>query len=57
MKEKSEKILGNHIETRNLKDLVIAENFRGRITFISETACGWQNQLETIAHQSLIQKR
>ncbi|MGB9124525.1 MAG: NADH-quinone oxidoreductase subunit NuoB [Nitrosotalea sp.] len=57
MKEKSEKILGNHIETRNLKDLVIAENFRGRITFISETACGWQNQLENICPTKALSKK
>lgn len=48
MKEKSRKILGNHVETRNLKDLVVAGKFRGKVTFTSETVSDNQNRFENI---------
>ncbi len=43
MMEKSRKILGNHVETRSLDDLIIADNYRGKMAFISETASGQQD--------------
>src|SRR5574340_804567 len=43
MMEKSRKILGNHVETRSLDDLIIADNYRGKVTFISEIASDQQD--------------
>ena len=57
MTEKSKKILGNHVETRNLKDLVIADNYRGKVTFTSETISGQQNLLENICPTRALSKK
>lgn len=57
MKEKAEKITSNHVETRNLKDLVIADNYRGKITFISETVGDQQNKLENICPTRALSKK
>ena len=43
MMEKSRKILGNHVETRSLDDLITADNYRGKVTFVSETASDQQD--------------
>lgn len=57
MTEKSKKILGNHVETRNLKDLVAPDNFRGKITFVSETVKGQQSLLENICPTRALSKK
>ena len=57
MKGKSKKILDNHVETRNLKDSFIAANYRGKITFISETMDGQQNLLENICPTRALSKK
>jgi Ni,Fe-hydrogenase III small subunit len=43
MMEKSRKILDNHVETRSLDDLIIADNYRGKVTFIFEIASDQQD--------------
>ncbi len=57
MTEKSRKILGNHVETRNLDDLIIADNYRGKITFTSETVHGQQDLLESICPTKALSKK
>src|SRR5574340_202440 len=57
MKEKSKKILGNHVETRHLKDLVVADNYRGKVTFTSETMHGQQSLLENICPTRALSKK
>lgn len=57
MTEKSKKILGNHVETRNLKDLLIPDNFRGKVTFTSETVKDKQSLLEDICPTKALSKK
>lgn len=57
MSEKSKKILGNHVETRHLKDLVVPDNFRGKVSFTSETVKGKQSLLEDICPTRALSKK
>lgn len=57
MKEKSRKILGNHIETKNLEEIIVPDNFRGRIAFTSETVGYGQDLIENICPTRALSKK
>lgn len=56
MIEKSRKILGNHVETKSLDDLIIADNYRGKATFISEISSGQQDLQNVCPTRALFKK-
>ncbi|CUR51650.1 NiFe-hydrogenase/NADH-quinone oxidoreductase [Nitrosotalea devaniterrae] len=56
MMEKSRKILGNHVETRSLDDLIIADDYRGKMAFISKIANDHQD-LENVCPTRAISKK